>query len=194
MVPAGKDNAEISGTAQQVSVDRNVTVTATAAVGQVATTTFSLWTILPTFFSYASEEGDYIGVGRVRRLTPPYREFSAACVDNAARFTFRDDANLPWFAEFQAPKGVPLRVGTYEGATRPPALRDTDPGLDISGEFRGCNHLTGRFTIREADFSPSGQVRQFWATFEQHCESRTPALYGDVRVTNGPPVNGNCLR
>jgi len=91
---------------------------------------------------------------------------------------------------------MPLRVGTYDGATRWPFQRDSDPGLDISGEGRGCNTLTGRFVVREADFTASGQVRQFWATFEQHCENRAPALYGDVRVTNGPAPssNGDCLR
>ena len=120
--------------------------------------------------------------------------FAAECSGNLARFTFWDNAGRWWYAEFQAPKGIPLRVGPYEGATRYPFQRDTDPGLSIAGEGRGCNTLTGRFTIREADFSPSGQVRHFWATFEQHCENMALALYGDVRVTNGPAVSGNCLQ
>ncbi len=196
MIPAGKDSTEFSATVpQQVSTDRDVTVTATTAVGRSTTTNFSLWAILPTFFSFTSEAGDYIGGGDVRRLLPPYKTFTASCSGNQVQFGFWDDAGRSWQAHFQAPKGVPLRVGTYEGATRSSFQRDTDPGLDIYGEGRGCNTLTGRFTVREADFSPSGQVRQFWATFEQHCENMAPALRGDVRVTNGPAVSGgNCLQ
>jgi hypothetical protein len=198
VVPGGQDSVTFAVMVPQaVSADRTINVTATSAAGRSASATFGLWAILPTFFSFASDPGDYIGGGGTRRLTPPYKSFSASCRGNLVELDFWDNANNHWGANFQAPKGQPLRVGTYDNATRWPFQRDDEAGLDISGEGRGCNESRGRFTVREADFSASGQIRQFWATFEQSCGTGTLAiaLRGDVRLTGGPPVaNGSCMQ
>ena len=90
-----------------------------------------------------------------------------------------------WYADFQAPPGERLEPGTYTGATRYPFNDDT-PGLSISGEGRGCNQLTGTFTVNEISFGPQGYVEDFDATFEQHCEGGTPAARGRVEVHNPP--------
>jgi hypothetical protein len=195
VVPAGSDSIEFLAMTQAGLADRDVTAMATVAVDRSATATVSVWAVLPTFFSFWSETGDWVGQGGVVRLTPPFERLWAECVDSSVQFSFRKGGKL-WGADFAAPKGTPLRVGTYEGATRWPFQTDSVPGFNISGDARGCNALTGRFIVREVDFTASGQVRQFWATFEQHCEGGTPALYGDVRVTSGPPpsYNHNCLR
>jgi len=44
--------------------------------------------VVPTFFSFWSEPGDYIGGGGVRRFTPPFDTFNAACTGSQVRFTF----------------------------------------------------------------------------------------------------------
>jgi len=59
--------------------------------------------------------------------------------------------------------------------------------LDVYGEGRGCNQLTGRFEVQEALFGPSGEIWAFAATFEQHCEGADAALFGEIRVANPPP-------
>jgi hypothetical protein len=193
-VPAGKDTVGFQGTVRQVLADQDVTLTAAAATGRAATTTLSLWAILPTFFSFTSDPGDSVGDGGVGRFTPPSTSFSAWCSSNGVGIRFSDQAFRWWSLSFRAPSGHPLVVGTYEGA-KGWSYDSTAPGLDVSVSYRSCSRSTGRFTIREADFSPSGQVRHFWATFEQHCGNGTPALRGDVRITNGPTVTGNsCLR
>jgi len=193
-VPAGGDRVSFSGMAlRSVTTDISATVTATAG-GRSATATLTAWAILPTFLSLFSDTGDYIGSGGLRRLLPPYPTFVARCSGNTASFEFWDNSGNWWYAHFQAPAGSPLRVGTYEGATRYPFQASTQPGLDISGEGRGCNMLSGQFSILEADITASGQILRFWATFEQHCENKTPALRGALRVSNGPAVSGSCLR
>lgn len=197
VVPEGQDSVEFKVTVPQaVSADHTINVTATSAAGRSASATFGLWAILPTFFSFTSDPGEYVGGGGTRRLTPPYRSLSAWCYGNSVAIHFSDNADHSWSARFRAPKGQPLRVGTYDNATGWPFQRDDDgAGLDISGENRSCSAIASRFTVREADFTATGQVRQFWATFEQRCGTGTVALRGDVRLTGGPPVNsGGCMQ
>ncbi len=50
-----------------------------------------------------------------------------------------------WFLHLAAPAGQELLPGVYEGATRWPFQDPSTPGLDFSGDGRGCNTLTGRF-------------------------------------------------
>jgi hypothetical protein len=68
------------------------------------------------------------------------------------------------------------------------------PGLDFSGEGRGCNKLSGRFTVSEARYGPQGLIRSLRARFEQHCEGAAPALRGEVRVANPQPAVPAALR
>jgi hypothetical protein len=92
-----------------------------------------------------------------------------------------------WFFNVAAPLGTPLAPGAYEDATRWPFQSPTQPGLDVSGDGRGCNMLTGRFDVLEAKFGPHGYVERFHAMFEQHCEGGNAALHGEVRIVNAPP-------
>jgi hypothetical protein len=79
--------------------------------------------------------------------------------------------------------------GTYNGATRYPFQAPTAPGLDLSGNGRGCNTSTGSFVIQNLMFGPGNNVAKLDATYEQHCAGETPALRGEVHVTNAPSPN-----
>ena len=84
-----------------------------------------------------------------------------------------------WGATFQAPQGQILLPGkTYTGATRYP-FNSGNAGLDVSGSGRGCNTLTGQFTVHEATYD-NGILTGFRISFEQHCEGATPALRGEL--------------
>ena len=76
--------------------------------------------------------------------------------------------------------GQPLATQVYEGAQRAPFASPGHPGIDIGGDGRGCNTISGRFQIHELDWSGSSLGR-FTATFEQFCEqSPTNVLRGCV--------------
>jgi hypothetical protein len=77
-----------------------------------------------------------------------------------------------------APSGQILAPGAYNGASRDAFKAPTVPGLDLSGNGRGCNTLTGSFAIQNVVFGPGNNVEKFDATYEQHCEGGTPALRG----------------
>lgn len=148
-----------------------------------------------TAMFFDSQPGDYIGGGRKTSLNSVDANFSAA----------RDDANKIhvsitgpgfstfWYLDFRAPGQGPQPVpGTYTTARR--ASFTSGNGLDVAGDGRGCNNVTGRFVVLEAVYS-GDQVFRFAADFEQHCEDMTPALFGAIRynstVTSLVPFGGH---
>jgi hypothetical protein len=88
-----------------------------------------------------------------------------------------------WYLDFVPSAGDILAPGTYSGATRYP-FNGTGAGLSIDGEGRGCNELTGAFTVNELTFDGAGP-RTLSISFEQHCEHATPALRGTFELRAG---------
>jgi len=142
-----------------------------------------------TFFSYQSAPGDYVGQGGsgvitlkgmkfVARQSPNGPGVQVYLLSTAGPFIF-------WSADFTAPSGTSLLPGKYPRAARFPSSPEV-PGLDVSGNGRGCNALRGSFIVHEANYGPSGEVLRFHATFEQHCEGAVPALLGEVRIVADP--------
>jgi len=58
------------------------------------------------------------------------------------------------------------------------------PGLDISGDGRGCNKSRGSFQIREIHSNSNGDVDRFWVTFTNSCECTMPPLTGEIRFNS----------
>jgi hypothetical protein len=127
--------------------------------------------------SMTSDAGDYIGQGRSWSHGPP--ETIAVSGDRELVSFMIDTADgLWWSGDFASGPGRTLVGGTtYAGATRYP-FNDGTPGLSISGMGRGCNELSGTFTVDEIAFDPDGTLRTFRVRFEQHCEHFAPALRG----------------
>ena len=148
-----------------------------------------------TSLSFQSDPGDYIGqaqshtyVLRDGTWNAKYDSFNGVQHVNIS-VTGLIGTNLGtdwWYLDFAAPKGQPLSVGTYENGRRYPFQPDLLPGLSFSGSGRGCNTLTGRFTVQSIALGVDNHVDQFQATFEQHCEGASPALRGSVSVFTNP--------
>jgi hypothetical protein len=148
-----------------------------------------------TSLSFVSDPGDYIGQGE---------SHSYGLADGTWRATFSSfngvdhvsvqltNFNGPtgswfwWYLDFAAPKGQRLTIGTYEAARRYPFQPPAQPGLSFSGSGRGCNELTGRFTITGLTIGPGDSVEYLAATFEQHCEGVSKALNGQVTIAANP--------
>jgi hypothetical protein len=73
---------------------------------------------------------------------------------------------------------IPMQPGTYDDAVRPTFGFPGHPALDIEFQNRGCNTDTGSFVVTDATFFPDNTISSFSASFEQHCEGATPALFG----------------
>lgn len=74
--------------------------------------------------------------------------------------------------------GIAIQPGFYPNAERADFASPGHPGLDVSFQNRGCNTLTGNFTVTNATFGAGNAIETFGATFEQHCEGAAPALFG----------------
>ena len=129
------------------------------------------------------EPGDYISQGQNYSYIPPVTEFTAQTdtTSGVTLFLSAPPAGNFWTLRFSAPEGQPLAPGFYADAIRAP-FNTTVPGLSIDGQGRGCNTLTGLFEIKRLDIGPDGALRSIWARFEQHCESMTPGLTGEIRI------------
>jgi hypothetical protein len=74
--------------------------------------------------------------------------------------------------------------GEYDGAQRTAFRSPTRPGIDVSGDGRGCNTDTGRFLVSDFGLNTDGTIARLAIDFEQHCEGATPALYGSFRYNS----------
>src|SRR5918912_3997581 len=157
--------------------------------GAGAAVTFE--TVQDGTLTMTSDPGDYIGQGGSYSFSTPGNLFFAQTREggSAILVTVRLDPvdTTFWSLEFAAPAGQPLVPGTYTGAQRAMSRDPGAPGLDVNGDGRACNRVTGSFTVLDAVYEPSGYVDSFHAVFEQHCEGLAPALRGEVQVTNPPP-------
>ncbi|HEU0300589.1 MAG TPA: Ig-like domain-containing protein [Longimicrobium sp.] len=141
-----------------------------------------------TFLSFTSTPGDWIGQGQTASYTLASGSWIATIAPNRQEALVRLDGGGAtwWEARFAAPRGQTLEVGTYQNATRWPFQAPTSPGLSFSGSGRGCNTLTGRFTIHDIAVDHEGNLHRFHATFRQHCEGGATYLDGEVAILLRP--------
>lgn len=147
--------------------------------------------IAATFIHLRSDVGDYIGGGVTRTLTPDTGTITATRnFDNSISISYSaNDGSYSWWGlGFVGPQNMVLIPDNYEDATRLAFHSPTKPGLDVSGDGRGCNRLTGRYIVREAVYGVGNEIISFAADLEQHCEGGVPALWGTVRFNSNIPL------
>jgi HYR domain-containing protein len=143
-----------------------------------------------TFLYMNSQPGDYIGGGTEQLYTSADSSISGSLPQGGDYFSasvIQGPYTHWWYVNIAAPPGEPLAVGSYTGAVRAEFRPPGRPGLDIFGDGRGCNTLTGQFDVNELSYAPTGELLGFDATFEQHCEGADAALFGRIRIENPPP-------
>jgi len=90
---------------------------------------------------------------------------------------------LWWYLTFSSQQlGSDLVPGVYEDAQRAPFAQPGHPGIDVTGDGRGCNTITGRFQVHYFERQPnSSAITRALVSFEQHCEGGTNMLTGCIR-------------
>ena len=84
-------------------------------------------------------------------------------------------------AWFGPPQGVPpLSVGTYENAVRYDQRERFPPCIEVFGDGKGCNGVTGRFIVDQVTLAGDGTPTVFSARFEFHCEGDDAAVFGAI--------------
>jgi hypothetical protein len=139
-----------------------------------------------TVYQYTSKPGDYIGAGSSNRYTPANATISISGTDEYLTLFVSTDTE-DWSINLAAPTGEKLHPGRFYNAERAPFRTGRAPGLDVSGDGRGCNEVWGTFAINQIATNESGQVTMLDATFTQNCDSpTTPALKGVVKFNARP--------
>jgi hypothetical protein len=128
-----------------------------------------------TYLHAISSPGDYIGQGKTYSYDAggftaqrDYRGFNVS----AGGFTFH----------FGGPGNSFLTAREYLDAKRHPFSNDA-PGIEISGNGRGCNTIAGKFVVWE--FATRGnEVLRLAIDFTQRCEAKNPPFYGRIRINS----------
>jgi hypothetical protein len=162
------------------------TAVVSAASGRVERSV-TLTVRAPNLITLTSESGDFIGGG----VSYAYTSANAVISLSANLTTLRVSVGgrQRWNGTFQVPAGGQLTTGTFANALRHP-FQGTAAGLDWSGEGRGCNTLTGSFTIDTLRWSngPGSTVQAVDLRFEQRCEGAPPTLRGTIRWRADDPT------
>jgi len=136
---------------------------------------------------YISTPGDYVGQGMTGTVKVPEAKVMTYPTANHVLVTVDAPGN-GWSLDFAAPGGGPLVPGSYPDAMRYPFQSPMGPGLDVSGNSRGCNRLKGWFRVLEYELDATGAVTKLAIDFVQNCEVTGPPLYGAVRVRSRYPL------
>lgn len=143
----------------------------------------------PSYVRLESDPGDYIGAGR--RYEYSLANAVMAVTVSGGYLSLRIDGDETWSGDFQSPKGIDrFEIGSYTNLRRYPFHDDAKGGLNWSGEGRGCNTLTGSFTVERVSYV-DGNLVAIDLRFEQHCEGQAAALRGTIHLraddTTRPP-------
>lgn len=139
-----------------------------------------------TEYSHTSQAGDYIGQGVSAAYTPATATITAGGTAEYVRFRVSTDTTW-WDVDLAAPVGEELHPGVYRDAERAAFRTGRSPGLDVSGDGRGCNEVYGQFSVDQLETDASGAITVLDATYTQHCESAdAPALKGVVKYQAYP--------
>lgn len=172
-----------------------VVVAVMAAATALGVTVADAQPVTSGSLSFSGDPGDYISGGASYSYSTADNDTLTVAADKTDDHISVDvsGANGDWWdLDLAAPSGQALAAGTYANATRYPFQLAAAPGLDLDGNGRGCNTLTGSFVIQDVVFGPQGYVQTLDATYVQNCEGGTAALRGEVHIANpvAPPLLG----
>ena len=132
-----------------------------------------------------SEDGEYLGLGQqyvLPTVTPNGTD---------ADFTMSNGTDS-FRVQFLPPAGTSRLVpGTYENVER---IGTSSAGahIDLGGDGRGCNALSGRFIVDDASYDAAGHPLAFSARFEIRCAANSvglsyPGVFGVVSYNSTAP-------
>jgi DNA-binding beta-propeller fold protein YncE len=137
-----------------------------------------------------SRPGDFAGQGAEALLLPADAAFTGSISTNGDYMSalVRGNNGVWWFVKIAAPAGETLGLGSFVEAARADLRPVGKPGLEVTRAGAGCSEILGRFDVEELTRWPNGEIRAFRATFEQHCDYNTAALFGRFRFETSAPI------
>lgn len=117
-------------------------------------------------------QGDFIGSGQTRTMTPADGPFSLLQNTLGATATLKLDVGtyFPWLAEFKVMSSLTrLQPGYYGAITGHRFQNPAKGGLSFSGDGKGCNVIDGWFVIDSVTYV-GNSITALTARFEQACD------------------------
>jgi hypothetical protein len=191
-VAAGSSTASVRVSTSPVS--RDTTAIITASLGERAMRyTLNLWSIQPTSFWYDATSTDVVGYNAVGRYTGDTASFRATCDASAVYVVLSQPPSTRWELALEAPRGTPLRPGTYDVL---PGFSDPSrPNLRIQGSSYICSIAKAQFVVETYEHGTMGDIGRFVATIEQQQCLGVGVFRAEIRLTNPPGFPGptaNC--
>jgi hypothetical protein len=153
----------------------------------------------PFLFVADSPAGEYVGLGRQYRYTGDDTAMVPTAPDPIS-----GPSNLPhriairviptiadrWNLSFNIQSGTQFVPGNYEDASRTAPLLPSQSAMDITSQNRGCNRVSGRYVVLEAEYDVvAARYRKLAIDFEQSClDQPAPPLKGALRLNSTVPL------
>ena len=93
-----------------------------------------------------------------------------------------------WSFGFATGDGTPFKAIRYPASMRYTFRDEGVPGLEVSGESRGCNEVSGAFQVKAVSYAANGWLSRFDVTFVQYCDNDLLAAEGALSLC----VRGRC--
>lgn len=135
-----------------------------------------------------SDPGDQVGEGVNSFYTTADARIAATGTAQRVGVQVAVDGGTVWTATFEPGSGDVLTAGaSYPGATR-----GSDglgrPLLEVDGNGWACNSDVSEFKVLDLSFDADGDLRDFAASFVQHCDGDEPALRGTFQFRAPTPA------
>src|SRR5215468_2866386 len=135
-----------------------------------------------------SDHGDYIGQGNPQEFDQTNATMTGALSPSGLSLSLSGGTSgTDWSVVIDPAPGATFKVGYYSGVQRAPFRTAGHPGIDIGGDGRGCNTVSGSFEVRRLTVT-NGAISQLDLLYEQHCEGGTTALFGEIQIGQPRPA------
>ena len=120
----------------------------------------------------SSQQGDWVGQGRTYSFGQADGTYQVSgTITGGVQVSFTStNGSEWWYLDFAPAAGGQLVPGTYTNVARAGFQQSGQAGLDVFGDGRGSNTVTGQFTVIQALYDANGTILAFAADFEQHSE------------------------
>jgi hypothetical protein len=131
-----------------------------------------------SYLRFESSSGDYIGQGK--SYSYEKGDLTLNSYQGGVQCQVNPFGN--WTLLLGAGRGRNLEVAEYRGAKRHP-FSEESPGIELNGNGRGCNRISGEFRVWEFERKGNTVVR-FAVDFVQRCEEKMPPIVGMLRYNS----------
>ena len=129
------------------------------------------------------DRGEFISAGSTFTFSSPTAKVSLT-QDGPGNLSFRFEKGETEFdASFSTPSGGRFEVKQYPSAQRWTMADAGHPGLEVSGDGRGCGDIAGSFIVSDVAYDADGSPSRFSATFRQLCDDAKVPAQGSIEVS-----------